>query len=360
MSQTSDQQYGSFRMGRAQEVFEAVTRHSGDCVALLDLDGVVLRWNNACEELYGSSAREVIGRRLPHIPEDQRLRTLRALRAAAGSPGVTEHDVESLRADGTRAVMRTTIIPVHDEDGDPAGVVAIAREMLGDERVERQREELATFIGERLSEPLRTIVTAADLLKRPEVMSDPSRRSRLADLVARHAREAASLVDDLLLTSRIASGDLVLDREPTDLGHVVSGAVGELPGAEQRVIIDFDPDLTPVLVDVARIQRAVRVLVGLVLEATSGDGQVHVSVSRHGDEVEVRVGRESDAVEGAASARASAARTEAHDEGIGLHLARGVAEAHGGRVNVAGSDGTAYVLTLHVDGARAPRGGTDG
>lgn len=360
MSQTIGEQNGPFRMGRAQEVFEAVTRHSGDCVALLDLDGVVLRWNNACEELYGSPARDVIGRKLPHIPEDRRLRTLRHLREAAGASGVTERDVESYRADGTRTVMRTTIIPVHDEDGDPAGVVAIAREMLGDERVERQREELATFIGETLSEPLRTIVTAADLLTRPEVMNDPSRRGRLASLVARHAREAASLVDDLLLTSRIRSGELVLDREPTDLGHVVSGAVGELTGAEQRVIIDFDPDPNPVLVDAARVQRAVRVLVGLVLEATPDDEQVHVSVSRQGDEVEVRVERESAVDDDATPTRAVARRADVHDQGIGLHLARGIAEAHGGWINAVGVDGAAYVLTLLANGATAPRGGSDG
>lgn len=338
-----EEQGEPFRFGRSQEVLEAVTRYSGDCVLLMDLDGVIRRWNPMCEDLFGWRAEEAIGQQLLHIPKERRLRVLRELRTAAAEGRVTERDMPSLRSGGSRSLMRMTLIPVHDDDGDPAGVLAIVREVLDDERNERTRNEFSAFIGESLSAPLNSIVTAAELLLRPEMASDTSRRVRLSALVSHHAREAAVLVDDLLLTSRIATGDLVLDREPADLGGLVGEAVAAVPGAEKRTIVDFDSAMEPVLVDVNRVRRVVAILIKHALDRTAEPQTVQVSVSRRRNEaiIEVRCSGE----------RTAVSRQDLSEHaGIALHLARGVAEAHGGSVYVREADGDdgASMLLLPV------------
>lgn len=351
---------GEITIGQAQKVLEALARHSGDCVILSDLDGRILKWNAACEELFGWSAREVLGERLPHVPEEQRLRVLKELRELAASGMVAERDFESLRKDGSRPVIRVTAIPVHDEDGDVAGLLGIGREMLGDDRLERRREEFAAFIGEGLSEPLRAIVSAGELLTRPEIASDVARRTTLAALVARRARDASRLVDDLLLSTRIASGQLILDREPTDLGALVTQAVADVEGDEHRVIVDFAFGSEPVLVDTERVRRALRVLVQRALDGAPDGRFISASVTYATGRVRVDIGEDSRHSGAEESDSHGADGPEPGPDGgempleagadFELHLAGAIAEAHGGRVLVKDGpgQGISFVLVLPV------------
>lgn len=325
-----------FAIGDAAEALEALSRHSGDCVKLVDLDGRVVRWNGACEDLYGWSAEEAIGRTLPHIPPELRLRVLSDIRRVTASGRVTERDGEAMRADGTRVMLRLTLVPVTDPDGHAAGVVTTARELTGDRRLEKQRDQFVAFIGRHLRDPLAAIDASSRLLLRPEITGDSARCEATAAAIAQWAHEALTLVEDLLVVSELTDGTLVLNRESIELGELVEEVLGRA-GVEARPTLEFDPGVGGVPADRERLTQAITCLMDNALARASSPDAVHVSIYAIGGDAIIDVADDGEAISVAERERLFERYHAPYGEGpsgsvlgVGLYLARHVAEAHGG------------------------------
>ena len=103
-------------------------RAVGEAVIALDVEGRVLYWNRAAEEMYGWSSEQIMGRRLREmvVPEELQGRAeeiaeeLREGRIWAG-------EFEVRRRDGTTFPVEGTDTPVFGEDGDLVGVIGVLR-----------------------------------------------------------------------------------------------------------------------------------------------------------------------------------------------------------------------------------------
>lgn len=254
-----------------------LARNSSDCVKLIDLDGRIVRWNPACEALYGWDAHEVVGTKLPQIPRDQRLRVLADIRSIASAGHIVERETETVRRDGSHLYMRLTVVPVNDLDGHPAGVLTVGVQLGVDERLESQRAELVALIGKRLTEPLAKVASNARLLLRPEIGADNGRRMATAAALAAAAESSAEFLETLLITSGLQAGRLRASLEPVDLGQLVTDIVAR--AGDGRVLVDFDPALQPISADRRLLAHAVGTLLELALLVTPPNE--HVSASVH-------------------------------------------------------------------------------
>lgn len=344
----------AFRLGSAEGVLEALIRHSSDCVRVLDLDGRVVRWNVSCEEMYGWSAAEAIGQRLPHYPEESRLRALTELRAISAAGRVVERDVEHVRADGRRVRTHIILVPLVDEEELPSGVMVISRNMslvTGDAShgpYEAARAALAAA------------ASAIGLLEHPEIADDPARMRTAAGAVLDSVREAMAVLDGAVIAAEVEDGSLALVCRPVDLGALVSRATKGIAGADSRLLVDFDLALGPVEVDERSMLEALSVLLGIVFEATPAPDPVSVSVYARGDVACIEVGDAGladDPMDRKRLFAGPAADDAAAGVSVGLPLVLGIVKAHGGALTVErGADGgNVFLITLPMrtqEGAR--------
>jgi PAS domain S-box-containing protein len=110
----------------------------GEAMIALDMEGRVLYWNRAAEEMYGWSSEEVMGRKLREVVIPKNLRERAEDIAAQLREGRTwtgEFAVQ--RKDGTTFLVEGTDTPVFGEDGDFVGVVGVLRDIT--ERKEAQK-----------------------------------------------------------------------------------------------------------------------------------------------------------------------------------------------------------------------------
>lgn len=230
---------------------------------------------------------------------------------------------------------------------DELGHVARALDELIDrlDRLERERmsyeDERRTMIssvGHDLRTPLSALRAAIEALA-DGVAPDPQRYLRS---MQRDVEALTALVDDLFLLSRIEAGRLDLQREPLDLTELVDAAVESLApvAAARDVGLDLDAGAR-VSVDgnATALGRVIRNLLDNAIDHAPAGTAVHVTVERE-PVPRVQVIDQGPGFSAEFSphaferfARADPSRNrQTGGAGLGLAIARGLVEAHGGRI----------------------------
>ncbi|QGM98866.1 CheR family methyltransferase [Methylocystis parvus] len=209
---------------------------------------------------------------------------------------------------------------------------------------DRRKDEFLAMLAHELRNPLTPIHNALHVLKRsalpaPEV-------ERLHDLIERQASHLVRLVDDLLDVARITRGKIELRCFPIDLKDAVRQAIETtMPLFEAKgQHIDVSMPEEPLVVDgdVVRLSQVFSNLLNNASKFTPAEGHVALSMDLVGDNVVVRVRDDGAGFSPQALAHAFELFNQGDKPsglgrsgiGVGLALARGIVELHGGKIKI--------------------------
>ncbi len=245
------------------------------------------------------------------------------------------------------------------EPGEAAVARRLAREL--DEAIAhleggRQEKDLVSIVCHDLKDPLASIVMGAGFLKKA-VASSETAALRVVDAISRSADRMAQVVADFHDLAKLETGVLPVELRACEILQVVRGAVSVLDGQARERSIRLDIEATDERVlatcDRARIAQVVSKLVGNALKFTPAGGRVVVGVSADAPGVRVSV---RDTGRGIAPERlptifdhtANARRAPRDGPGLGLAIARGIVELHGGAISVQSrvGEGSTFAFTL--------------
>ncbi len=230
-----------------------------------------------------------------------------------------------------------------------------------------RKDEFLAMLAHELRNPLAPLDAAAHLMR--SASRDPALVEECADIIGRQVRHMVKLVDDLLDVSRVTRGVVRLTMEPVDLGQVVAAAVEQnrphVDGKHQQVVVDGADAPAWVLGDETRLLQVVSNLLSNASKFTGDGGRIGVRVARAGERIELDVTDTGIGIDAPllphvfdlfVQGDASAARSRG-GLGIGLALAKGIVELHGGRI-AARSDGAMRGATFTISlPAHAPGAG---
>lgn len=205
---------------------------------------------------------------------------------------------------------------------------------------EDERRMMLSSIGHDLRTPLAALRAAVEALI-DGVAPDPDRYLRS---MSRDVEALGSLIDDLFLLARIESGRLELHRAPIDLAELADEAIEALAPAAAAATVTLQlrsPGRVAVDGSASALGRVIRNLIDNAIRHAPAHSTVVVDVDPSGT---VRVidqgpGFPPDFPAFERFARADASRTRSTGgSGLGLAIARGLVEAHGGRIWIEHAD----------------------
>jgi heavy metal sensor kinase len=281
--------------------------------------------------------------------------------AAAGGWWLGRHGLRPLTAMAAEAHAitaktldaRLTVPPAGQELERVADSFNRVLDRLGN-ALSTQRRFMADASHE-LRTPVSIIRTAADVtLSQPE--RDESEYREALAAVSQQSSRLTRLVDDMLVLARADGGGYPVVLADVDLTDLVAGCVRELGGRADDRDIKVSTSLEPVriMADEALLRRMFGNLLNNALTYTPRGGSVNVSLARLQQAVELRVADTGPGIPPEDRERVferfvrlDSARA-AGGAGLGLAIARWVAEVHGGRVDVrsSGPEGTTFAASL--------------
>jgi signal transduction histidine kinase len=223
----------------------------------------------------------------------------------------------------------------------------------------KQKDEFLAVLAHELRNPLAPMRTGLDLLLRHQTAPSPSVERTLAAM-NRQLDHMVRLIDDLLDVSRISRGLLELKRSRVDLVALVRSTVdGTRPWFERRkqvVTVNVVPELFS-HADPTRVSQILTNLLHNSAKFTPEGGTIQVELTRESDDAVMRVvdsgsGIRADQLERVFDMFARVERPGVASEsglGIGLALARRLAEMHGGSLGVVSAgEGRGATFTLRI------------
>ncbi|HVY37126.1 MAG TPA: response regulator [Polyangia bacterium] len=227
------------------------------------------------------------------------------------------------------------------------------------EETSRLKDDFLATLSHELRTPLNAILGWTALLRRRRF--DPASLERAVEVIDRNAKAQAKLIDDMLDISRIVAGKLRLDVQPVLLQPIVERVVESFrPAAEQKnlaVSVNVDRSIPVVSGDPDRLQQIVANLVSNAVKFTPNDGHIEVRLARQGDAAVLDVSDDGIGIPADFLPHAfdrfrqrDGASTRAYGGlGIGLALARHLADLHGASVAVHSTGpGRGSVFTLSI------------
>lgn len=211
------------------------------------------------------------------------------------------------------------------------------------DEIEKLRRDLIAWTSHDLRTPLTSIRVIVEALH-DEVVTDEETRQRYLRVLRSEVVALNELIDDLFELAQLGAGAMVLELGWHSLGDLISDTLESLqPVARQRSIDlagEIGPDVDPVLMNASKIGQVLNNVLGNALQHTPVGGQVSLVARRLSEGVEVTV-RDSGPGFSAEELprvfeqfyRGEQARSRTTGgAGLGLAIASGIVEAHGGRI----------------------------
>ncbi|HYO53930.1 PAS domain S-box protein [Archangium sp.] len=225
------------------------------------------------------------------------------------------------------------------------------------------RDEVLAVVSHDLRNPLNVIALGASYLLKhlPEGAEGTSWRKQV-ELMRRSADRAVHLIQDLLEVAKIESGRLAMERGPEDVGRLLDEVIEQhRPLAEARGLLlerELEAEPPPVLADRSRVMQVFSNLIGNALRYTPEGGRITVRTRREGRFVRFSV---SDTGKGIAPEhlphlfeRYWQTKGSREGAGLGLPIAKGIVEAHGGHIQVESEPGKGSTFSFTLPVAEAP------
>ena len=350
---------------RAERDFvSAILDTAPSLIMVLDAQGQIVRFNRACEELSGVAMAEIAGASIweaPFILDEERTEIREGIPRLAAAAEPVKLDRTWIGKNGGRHTIAWTIMALRGQSGTTSYLIGLGADVTTSRELERLKSQFISMVSHELRTPLTSIRASMQLLI-AEDMTGNEDADQLVRVALSNADRLIRIVNDILDMSKIEAGEMMVAPKRTPLGQIIEDSVRSVEAfaRDSGVTIAHsgngshdviaDPDRT--------IQVLVNLLSNAVKHAPNGSrvemtamregGMIAVAVRDHGPGIPAHkvdfIFEPFTQLDGSDTRRIAGT-------GLGLTIARALAEKQGGGIRVASREGQGATFTLTMPAA---------
>jgi PAS domain S-box-containing protein len=352
------------RADEARALLASIVESSDDAIIGGSLDGRIVSWNPGAERIYGYSAGEATGQLMSFlIPPDRADEVRQIVEAIRRGEGVENHETVRLRKDGTQIDVSLTISPIRDAAGVVTGVSSVARDISKRKAIERMKDEFIGTVSHELRTPLAAIKGHIELVLDGDAGPVTDLQRQFLGVASQNTDRLGALINDLLDVEKIAAGKIQLRADRVDLAGVLRDVAATFRLEAEQKGLAFRGEVGPLPVVVGDRDRLIQVFSNLVSNAVkyTPAGEVGISAGLAERHVEVVVydtgiGMTPEEQRQLFTKFFRSQDTVVRDAGgtgLGLVIARGIVERHGGTITVTSEKGAGTLFRVLLPAASA-------
>ena len=345
---------------RAERDFvSAILDTAPSLIMVLDAQGQIVRFNRACEELSGVSMSEVAGRsfwEVPFLLDSDRAEIRDRIPRLAASREPVKLDRIWVGKSGARHVIAWTVMALRGQNGQTSYLIGLGADVTLARELERLKSQFISMVSHELRTPLTSIRASMQLLI-AEDMTGNEDADQLVRVALSNADRLIRIVNDILDMSKIEAGEMMVSPKRTPLLPIVEDSVRSVEGFAKDSGVTITHSTNGIHDVIADPDRTIQVLVNLlsnaVKHAPSGS-RVEVTAGREGNMATVAVcdhgpgipSHKVDFIFEPFTQLDSSDTRRIAGTGLGLTIARALAEKQGGTIRVTSREGQGATFTL--------------
>jgi two-component system, OmpR family, phosphate regulon sensor histidine kinase PhoR len=336
---------------RAQQ--QALFNSMVEGVLLLDREGRVQLVNQSLCDLFDTST-DLRGKT---IMEAFRLNELAGVVDRLMKEGtVLGAEVELAGIESRTLQINATAIT--DRERQPQGSILVFHDLTRVKQLENTRQEFVANVSHELRTPLSLIKGFVETLLNG-AKDNPTVATQFLQTIDKHADRLTFLIEDLLTISKLESGLVVMNLQPTELRESAQRALDDLQSRAEEKQVTLKNEVPPQLcahADADRLQQVLFNLIDNAIKYGRAEGTVLVAArAADSNELEIRVEDDGPGIAPEAAERIferfyrvdRARSREQGGTGLGLSIVKHIVQSHNGKVWVNSEPGrTVFYFTL--------------
>ncbi|MFA6394197.1 MAG: MASE3 domain-containing protein [Patescibacteria group bacterium] len=327
--------------------FQLAVQNASDLIIITDTDGKILFVNNAAEELTGYGLEDIIGQ-TPSLWGDESAEKFyaEAFNKIRESKTPLSGEVTNYRKDGKKFIGELRISPVLDEAKEVIFFVGIMRDITLAKEIDSAKSEFISMASHQLRTPLTSVGLSVELLIRGIYNSLDGRHQGYLKEIHSSTRRMTELISALLNVSRIEMGTFAVKFEFLEITGLVSRILEELGEQFANKKLSLEKKYAPEILEANFDPNIFRIIfeniVTNAIRYTPAGGKITVGIKKVDKKIVVSVKDTGYGIPAEdqekiflKSYRSDAAKKISSDgTGLGLYIARSVAEKVGAEIRV--------------------------
>ncbi|HRE81558.1 MAG TPA: ATP-binding protein [Opitutaceae bacterium] len=340
---------------------EATLGSLQEAVLIVDSTNTVLLANQALQAIF-PRATNILGRRLELVL--QSVPFLSYVDSVRKNQATPQFEIEFVEGSVSTWIelTGTTVQALHDPRGP--WLLFVLHDITKQKKLELVRKEFVANVSHELRTPLSVIKGYVETLVDGDTEILPADRERFLRTIQRHTERLNSLLEDLLMLSRLESINPGLKREPVIFRDLVENAMTDArsrpSAAAHHLESSVDPEIDRVSLDPLKVSQVFDNLLDNAVKYTPKGSRLTVSAQLKGRDVEVCVRDNGPGIPAEDLPhiferfyRVDKGRSrDKGGTGLGLSIVKHIIQLHGGRVWAESrlGQGSAFYFTLPVRG----------